>query len=108
MAKITKKRLEEDHFENLAERPPHLRILFYLMNVHWCNDKECNDTAHYANGHGIDCTNYIKMNYSDVLKFLITRVIVGKHQDVVWEACLGAVARINCNVHYLFILLPER
>jgi len=90
LAKRMKKRLEEDHADNLADIPPHLQISFDLMNLHRCIDKECNDTAHYANGHGIDCTNYISTHYPDVIKFPITRVIVGERQDVVWEACLGA------------------
>ena len=58
--------------------PPHLRISFDLLNVHRCIDKEYNDTTHYANGHGIDCTNCIQMNYLDVFKFPITRGIVGE------------------------------
>ena len=107
LAKRMKKRLEEDHFDNLAEMPPHLRISFDLMNVHRCIDKECNDTAHYANGHGIDCTNYIQMNYPDVLKFPITRVIVGERQDVVWEACLGAYYLRKYRVKWLIYVMTS-
>jgi len=35
LAKRTKKRLKEDHADNLADIPPHLHISFDLMNVHF-------------------------------------------------------------------------
>mgnify|MGYP000990030802 CR=1 FL=1 len=55
LAKRMKKSLEEDHFKNLAEMPPHLRISYDLMNVHRCIDKECNDTKGYKyTGEGIE------------------------------------------------------
>ena len=107
LAKRMKKRLEEDHADNLADIPPHLRISFDLMNLHRCIDKECNDTAHYANGHGIDCTNYISTHYPDVIKFPITRVIVGERQDVVWEACLGAYYLRKYRVKWLIYVMSS-
>ena len=67
LAKRINKRLKEVHFDILDEMPPHLYTLFALMNVHRCIDHECNDSAHYTNNHGIDCTNYIQTKYPDVL-----------------------------------------
>jgi len=109
-----------------AYMPPHLYILFALMNVHWCIDRECNDTAYYTNNHGIDCTNYIQANYPDVLssqllvQLLENDRMLSERRDWVLTICasikwygwsipwpLWMVATSYCTIHSLFLISCE-
>ena len=59
------------------------------------------------NGHGIDCTIYIRTDYPDVLEFPITRVIIGKRPIVVWEACLGDYYLHKYRVKWLIYVMTS-
>ena len=85
-----KTRLEEEFKDDLDDIPFIYRVTFDLMNIHRCIDKECNETAHYFKGHGVERTHWLDQNHPGLLSFPITRTLGGDRQDVVFEACLGS------------------
>ena len=83
-----RKRLEEEFQDDLENIPYILRVSFDLMNIHRCIDKECNETANYAKGHGDERKIWLERNHPGLLNFPVTRTLGGDRQDVVFEACL--------------------
>ena len=84
-----KTQLEEEFKDDLDDIPFIYCVTFDLMNIHCCIDKECNETAHYFKGHGVEHTYWLEQNHPGLLLFPITQTLGGDHQDVVFEACLG-------------------
>ena len=82
--------MEEEFQDDLENIPYILRVSFDLMNIHRCIDKECNETANYAKGHGDERKIWLERNHPGLLNFPVTRTLGGDRQDVVFEACLGS------------------
>ncbi len=102
-----KKRLT-DHFKEVIETfPSHLRISFELMNMHYTVDKECNGTARYAKGHGMECDRFIAERHPDVIKLPIVRTLGGARQDIEFEACLGTYYLRRYRVEWLLHALSS-